>query len=82
MPVRFSADGQDFTATLNLGAISTFSICVWHSIVTDRNAISTIVAVDNGASDGMQLRTNASGSLVNYYDQSTSSASAADRRNR
>ena len=81
MAVRFSADGQDYTSTLSLGSISTFTICAWVQTVVDRNAISTAVALDNGASDGMQLRTDVNGSSFNYYDQSTSSASVTNQSN-
>lgn len=66
MAVRFSADGQDFTRTLTLGAQTAFTVCCW-AYVIDRNDFATLWALDNGTGDMELLQTRADGLVLQYY---------------
>jgi hypothetical protein len=66
MAVRFSADGQDYTRAIGLGAQTAFTVCCWVNVV-DRNDYSTIWSLDNGTGDMELLQTDADGTTLMFY---------------
>ncbi|MEQ4716098.1 LamG-like jellyroll fold domain-containing protein [Nonomuraea sp. B19D2] len=61
MAVRFSADGQDYTRTISLGAQTQFSFSLWLKISVDRDAFSTPLSLDASSSDNCTLQTGSDG---------------------
>ncbi|MGC5009739.1 LamG-like jellyroll fold domain-containing protein [Streptosporangium sp. DT93] len=73
MAVRFSADSQDYTRALSLGAVTQWSISCWVKISVDRNAYSTIWCLDgeSGASYYL-LQTDTDGVSLQVYTDAVS----------
>ena len=67
MAVRFSAAGQHYTRTLSLGAQTQWTACCWAKITTDRNAFSTIWALDSSNTDFYILQTGSDGATLGLY---------------
>lgn len=69
---RISADGQEYTQGLALGALSALSLCVWFKLSVDRNDYSTIFFVDAGTGDNWGMQTGADGTTMStVFDAST-----------
>lgn len=69
MAVRFSADAQEYTRTLSLGAQTQWTVCCWAKITTDRNAFSTVWSLDAGNSDFYMLQTNTDGVTLGLFSE-------------
>jgi hypothetical protein len=67
MAVRFSADGQDYTRSLALGAQTAHTVCGWFKISTDRNDYSTLWSLDNGTGDMELIQTDSDGTTLGAY---------------
>jgi hypothetical protein len=75
--VRFSADGQDYTHTLSLGALSQFTVSCWFK-VNDRNNFSTPWCIDTGNNtNAFAIQTHVDGTTLTPVDSSTSDKATA-----
>ncbi|WP_171074090.1 LamG domain-containing protein [Nonomuraea basaltis] len=58
MAVRFDADGESYTRSTGLGAVTVFSFACWVKLAVDRATTTVILQIDNG-SGANRLRLNA-----------------------
>jgi hypothetical protein len=74
--VRFSADGQDFTAGLALGSLTTVTLACWGQLSVDTNTYACFVNVDNGAGDLFAVMTDGDGTSLLLGDEGALTPSA------
>lgn len=68
MAVRFSADGQDYTAAPTLGSQANLSMCGWVKINTDLNQFSTFFGGNDGTiNTPCVLQTQADGTTLCWW---------------
>lgn len=68
MSVRFAGVNRSYTAALNLGTVTEFSITAWVRLAADRNTYSSFWCVDPGTTtDYALMQTDADGTTVNLY---------------
>jgi hypothetical protein len=68
MAVRFDADGEDYTRTTNLPSATTFTLCLWLIIDTDRNTFSCPISLDAGTGNYVYFETDADGTTLKLWE--------------
>lgn len=72
MAARTDADGEDYTRTLSLGAITALTVAGWFRLVVDRNNYSSPFFVDNGMGDNWGMQTGVDGTtMASVFDGTT-----------
>lgn len=74
MAVRLSADNQDFTRTLSLGTVSTYTVAGWVKISVDRNDWSCMWCLDDNSTSNYELvETDTTGTQFKFITDNASS---------
>jgi hypothetical protein len=80
MAVRFTADGQQYTRTINLGVVTQWTVAFWFKISTDLNQIGTLWQLaDSEGVQNSKLRLSTDGQSLLFQQDAGSSASVDGR---
>lgn len=71
MAVRFDADGEQYTRSLNLGSVTNWTVTCWAKMAVNRAATTVLWQIDNGSGTS-RLRANAwNGSALTFQSDTS-----------
>jgi hypothetical protein len=73
--VRITSAAQAYTRAISLGSLTALTVACWVKISVDTNAQATLWVVDNGTSDYIGIRSDATGTLMRVLSDTSTSGS-------